>query len=277
MAVQFSVRIKAEGKSNGRPYIGKDGKAVANLIIGAIEEQTLDITGKMIAMKGLEASERVLKLNAIFFQRVVSRTPRDETYHYRDKKGHLRTHKDDGDYIQDYWTAAYGTSSPISAKYLRDNCGCTFENFNDPSEIETIYKEFRRFLGKSTSAFFKNGKGGRTFRGVRIYNDYPKDKQHELRYHLLEYGGYVGDGIIKEKERPHGVVGGRSIQAPAGMLALTKAEFEGQKFNIPTEDLFKYLKRVKKMKSYSTLKRLLKGHVRFTQDDLAKIMEVYGV
>lgn len=273
MAFKFSLKIKGEGSSNGHYYVGKDGVAFKNLLIGGIEERVLNLEGKMLAAKGLEASERILKLHAIFFQRIISRTPRDESYHWIDAKGNLKHHKDDKDYIQDYWTITYNNMR-ITAKYLKDSCGCTFDKFNDKEEIEVIYKEFKKFLGKKSSSYWS---GGKTIRALTVFNDYPKDKQHELRYHLLEFGGYMGDGIIKHNNRPHGVVGGHSIQAPAGMTALTEAEFKNGSFNVATNKLTSHLGNVQKVKSYSRLKTLLKGKVKFTQDDLAKIMEEYGV
>ena len=277
--VKFKLTVKSEGVNQRTPYIGKDGKVFTNLMIGAIENNVLDLTGKMIAAKGLEASQRVLKLSAIYFQRVVSRTPRDETYTYYDKDGVKRTHKDDGDYIQDYWTARYWRYAPITAKYLRESCGCTFETFDNPKEIEIIYREFEKvFFGAEGSRGRANKESGKTtLKGIRINCEYPDDKQHRLRYHLLEYGGYTGDGIIKDGERYHGVIGGRSVQAPSGMKALTDAEFNSSQFKSSNENLTKYLKKLKKVKDVKSVQRLLKGKIKFSDSDIAKIMELYGV
>lgn len=280
MGATFKIRVRTEGTSNRKAYVGKDGKKIRSIMIGALETRVLDLTGKMIVRSGLEASERTLWLNAIFFQRLVSRTPRDESYSYRDKEGHIHYHKDDKDYIQDYWTAKYWNYEGITAKYLRENCGCTFETINNKNEIKIIYQEFRnRFFGKEGSTGRKNKESGKTtLKGVRIFCDYPKDKQHELRYHLLEYGGYVGDGIIKEGDKNyHGVIGGRSVQAPGGMTALTEAEFAAGNFSVSNADLIKYLGKITKVKSYESLKKLLKGKVKLSKADVAKIMELYGV
>ena len=279
----FSIKVKSEGTSNPKPYVGKDGKVFANLLIGAIETKVLDVTGRMIAQSGLEASERTLWLAAIFFQRIIARTPRDENYSYRDSKGNIHYHKDDKDYIQDYWTARYWNYQGITAKYLRENCGCTFETFNDTSEIEIIYKEFRnRFFGAEGSKGRKNKESGKTtLKSVRIYCDYPKDKYHELRYHLLEFGGYTGDGIIKKgDERYHGVAGGRSIQAPSGMTAMTNAEFESGQFQVPigitsNADLLKNIG--PKQNMTQELKKILGRRKRLRADDVSRIMELYGV
>ena len=284
MAVQFKITIKSESTSRQQPYVGKDGKKVADLMIGAIRNKTLDLTGRMIAKVGLEASERVLWYAAIYFQRVISRTPRDENYSYTDDKGHKRTHEDDGDYIQNYWTAKYWNYEGITAKYLRDSCGCNFETFNNPKEIETIYREFRnRFFGKEGSRGRANKEAGKTtLKSVRIFCDYPKDKIHELRYHLLEYGGYVGDGIIKRdsgNKYYHGVANGRSIQAPKGMTALTDAEYQSGQFKAPskrahTKNLLKYIGPTQQMTK--ELEKIIGTRSRLSDSDIAKIMELYG-
>lgn len=283
MAVKFSVKVKSEGTSHQKPYIGKDGKAVANLMIGALKNSVFDLTGRMIVKAGLEASERTLWYSAVYFQRLISRTPRDENYTYLDKDGHKRSHKDDGDYIQDYWTAKYWNYEGITAKYLRENCGCNFETFNNPKEIETIYQEFRnRFFGAAGSRGRANKESGKTtLKSVRFFCDYPNDKQHELRYHLLEYGGYTGDGIIKRGDKYyHGVASGHSIQAPAGMTAMTEAEYNSGQFKAPgkrvyTKNLLKYIGSTKNMTA--EIEKILKGKTTLSNSDVAKIMSLYGV
>ena len=288
MGATFRIRVRSEGTSRRKAYVGKDGTKFRNLMIGGIEESVLDLTGKMVACTGLAASERTLMLNAIYFQRIISRTPRDESYSYRDKEGHIRYHEGEkgtpnyqNDHIQDYWTARYWRYEPITAKYLRDSCGCTFEKFNDKKEIETIYKEFRnRFFGKEGSKGRANKEEGRTvLKSVRIECEYPDDQEHKLRYHLLEYGGYVGDGIIKEGEKYlHGVVGKRSIQAPSGMTALTKAEFDAERFDVPNDQILDKMPSLSKViVDYKKVRKLLGGKRRLSKEDVAKVMEWYGV
>ena len=284
--VKYKIRVKGEGSSHRRAYTGQDGKKVRSLMIGAVEEHVLDLTGKMMASTGLAASERVLWLSAVYFQRIISRTPRDENYSYRSydkskKKWYIHYHKDDKDYIQDYWTARYGRYQPITAAYLRESCGCTFERFNDPKEIQIIYKIFRdTFFGKEGSRGRANKESGKTIlRGVRIRCEYPDDKQHKLRYHLLEYGGYVGDGVIKHgPDLPHGVAGNRSIQAPSGMTALTDAEFEQEQFNVPNSEILANLKKLSKVVvDPKKLRKLLGSKRRLSTADMALVMKEYGV
>ena len=279
----FKIRVKSEGSSGKKPYVGKDGKEFTNLMIGALESSILNLEGKMVAKAGLDASERVLWLNAIYFQRIIARTPRDETYKYVNAKGYKKTHTADDDYIQDYWTAKYWNYQGITAKYLRENCGCTFENFNDPEEIAIIYREFRnRFFGAPGSKGRKNKESGKTtLKSVRIYCDYPQDQEHKLRYHLLEFGGYVGDGIIKKgDERLHGVANGRSVQSPAGMKIVTDMEFESGQFRVPDgiQSNDAILNNIgPKQNMTKELKKILGRKKRLTSDDVNKIMELYGV
>lgn len=279
----FKLTIKSEGTSHQHPYVGKNGKEFTDLMIGKVERTVMDITGKMVASAGLAASERVLWLGAIYFQRLISRTPRDEDYSYLDERGNIHYHKDDEDYIQDYWTARYWNYQGITAQYLRDSCGCTFETFNNQEEIEVIYKEFRaRFFGAEGSRGRANKESGKTtLKSLRFYCDYPKDKVHELRYHLLEYGGYKGDGIIKNgAERYHGVVNGHSVQAPKGMTALTNAEFMSGQFAAPgkrysNRNLLKYIGPTQNMSD--ELYQIFKGRTKLTNSDVEKIMSLYGV
>ena len=279
----FKLRVRTEGTSNQKPYIGKDGTEFTQHMIGAIESRVLNLEGKMIAKSGLKASERVLWLSAIYFQRIVSRTPRDEEYKYLDNDYKNRSHTPDDDYIQDYWTARYWNYQGITAKYLRENCGCTFETFNDQNEIAIIYKEFRkRFFGAPGSKGRQNKESGKTtLKSIRIYCDYPKDQQHALRYHLLEFGGYVGDGIIKKGEKYyHGVVNGHSIQSPAGMTATTNMEFESGQFRVPdgigSNDVL--LRSIgPEQKVSKEIEKIIKDHSRISFDEIEKIMKLYGV
>lgn len=282
MGATFKLRVRTEGTSNPKAYVGKDGNQISNLMIGSLETRALDFTGQMITQVGLEASERTLWFAAIYFQRLIARTPRDENYSYRDNKGNIHYHKDDEDYIQDYWTAKYWNYEGITAKYLRDNCGCKFDVVNNQKEIKTIYNEFRnRFFGAEGSKGRANKEAGKTtIKSIRIFCDYPKDKEHELRYHLLEYGGYIGDGIIKSGERYHGVVNGHSIQAPNGMTAMTDAEFKSGQFKAPgkrvkTKNLLKHIGRSLSMTK--EIKKILKGKTKLSESDITKIMGLYGV
>ena len=288
----FQFTIRSQGSARVHPYKGKDGTVFENLLIGGIKSSVVNISGMMIAQAGLEASERVLWLGATYFQRLISRTPRDEDYKYytrndsssRIKDFIVHYHKADDDYMQDYWTARYWNYEGITAKYLRDSCGCNFENFNDPREIEIIYNEFRdRFFGTPGSrGRAEKESGKKTLKEIRFWCDYPADDEHEIRFKLLEDGGYVGDGVIKRgPDRYHGVVNEHSIQAPAGMKAITYAEFMSGQFKAPNKRVHNknYLKYIGPSVSYSKeLEKIIGfGDKYISNSDIAKIMSLYGV
>ena len=58
---------------------------------------------------------RSLIIAAIFFQRVVSRTPYDEEYTYQGKTK-IITHEPDKDYTRDYWEISYFGNKETSAQ-----------------------------------------------------------------------------------------------------------------------------------------------------------------
>ena len=271
MKPAFKLKIKHFGSSQIESYTGNDGKTFVSRIQGELENTIIDATGQMVAEKALEISRRNLFLAAMFFQRVVSRTPLDEDYYTGvDERGKPTIHHADEDRVRDSWVASYNNFK-ITAKYLRENCGCEFFVFNDRSEVKKIYQEFLKFLSKGKGL----ADGTATLKGVRIENN------HE-RFPMLEYGEYEHDGVIKKGEHyEHGVKGGFSIQAPVGMLRLTQQEFEDTAFNIPTKDLMmdgrKWQTGLKKKGSLKTVKKLLYGKKKISFKDACEIAKVYSV
>lgn len=268
MPVTFRLRVKHPGSSHIESYMGKDGKVVSSKIAGAIEEESFSIAGKLIAQAALETSRRNLFLAAMFFQRVVSRTPMDETYYAGvTKDGQPIIHKADDDYVRDAWTATYNNYK-ITAKQLREK-GIDFIKFNNRNEVKQIYNEFLNFLGKGKGLL--DGKA--VLKGVRIENT------HE-RFAMLEYGEFEKDGSIKSGEHfKHGVKGGYSVQAPVGMLRLTQQEFEDTAFNIPTKDLMidgrKWQTSLKKSGSIKTIAKMLKGKSKISFREACEIARAY--
>lgn len=266
MGASFKLKIKYPGASKIDQYVGKDGKVVTEKITGAIENHAYMVGGKKLFETALVHRERVLYLSAIFFQRVVCRTPVDEDYQWLDDEDEWQFHKKDDDVIRDYWTASYNNRK-ITAKQLKD-LGVTFDKFNDEGEIRKIYETFRKA--------FIQGKGNHDIKVVHIENT------HE-RFAQLEYGEYEHDGEPKRGEKYfHGVSGGYSVQAPHGMLRITQAEFETMSLNMGTEKLIKeYVRRsqrLNKIPSESKLKEIKrvmkKQHL--TSDDLEIIERAYS-
>lgn len=268
----FKLRIGHLGASSFESFLGNDGKAVVKKIAGGFETEVYTAAGQMLAEQSLIATQRNAFLAAMFFQRVVSRTPMDEKYSLGEKGGEEQYHIPDDDYIRDSWKASYGGKS-ITVKDLRERCGCEFIHFNDKKEVKKIYKEFLNLLGNR-----KVATGEQTLRAFRIENT------HE-RFPLLEYGEYqLGSGKIHEgKHFEHGVKGGFSIQAPVGMLRLTQQEFEDTAFNIPTSDLMKdgrlakWQTGLKKSGSLQSITKVIKGKKKVTLKECAEIARELGL
>ena len=263
--VSFKLKIKHQGSSRIDQYTGKDGKIISKKIAGAIEDDVYAIGGRRLLESAETNRERTLYLAAVFFQRVVSRTPIDEDYYYTDKNGDLQIHHKDNDVVRYSWTASYNNRKITAKDFI--GMGLTFDRFNDEGEIRKIYEAFRQA--------FIQGKGKKNIRAVHI------DNTHE-RFPMLEYGEYEHDGSLKRGEKYyHGVSNGYSVQAPRGMLRITQAEFESMSLNMSTNRLIKeYVRRsqrINKIPSESKMKevkRVMKKR-RVTDEDIEIIEKAY--
>lgn len=265
MPVSFRLKIKHAGASKVEQYSDKNGRVFSKRVAGVIEEQAINVTGRRLLETAVTNRERTLFLAAVFFQRVVNRTPVDENYYYTNAKGELVMHKKDDDAVRDYWVASYNNRK-VTAKQLRES-GISFDTFNDEGDIRKIYEAFRKA--------FIQGKGNKNIKSIHI------DNTHE-RFPMLEYGEYQGDsGVIGEAEYKHGVEGGYSVQAPHGMLRITEAEFQTMSLKMSTNKLIKeYVRRsqrINKVPSDSKMKELkriiYKGHI--NEDDLDAIERMF--
>lgn len=266
MAVIFKIKSKHQGASQIDQYTGSNGKVAAEKIAGAIEDEMIAVKGRALLVSAKTQRERTLFMAAVFFQRVVSRTPVDEDYYFQNKKGDLEIHHKDDDAVRDAWVASYNNRS-ITAKQMRE-AGITFDKFNDESEIRAIYAMFRE-------AFIMGSKNIVT---VHI------DNNHE-RFPMLEYGEYEHDGSLKKGDKYyHGVEGGYSVQAPAGMLRITQAEFQKMTLTMSTRRLIQsYVQRSQRtLKNPSPskmkeLKRILGNKTKFGENEVSAIERIYGV
>ena len=268
MAVAFKLKIKHIGSSQVDQYVGDNGKIVTEKITGAVQNTVVNVTGRKIFETMRMQRERTLFMTAVFFQRVVSRTPLDEDYEVEGKNGAIIEHKADNDSVRDAWTASYNNRK-ITAKELREK-GITFNTFNDEGEIRKIYNIFKK-------AFVQNK--NKNILAIHIENN------HE-RFPMLEYGEYSKDSKeIKEGEfYEHGIEGGYSVQAPHGMLRITEAEFQTLALNMSTKKLIKeYVQksqRTQKVPSDSKLKelkRLIFEKTNLTENDMDVIERIYGL
>lgn len=269
MGVAFKIKVKHYGASQIEQYVGKNGKILSETIKGAIEDEVVNVAGRKIFETVKQQRERTLFMAAVFFQRVVNRTPMDEDYNFTLKNGTVELHEADDDYVRDAWTASYNNRK-VTAKQLRE-AGITFEKFNDESEIRKIYNVFKK-------AFVQNKKN---ILQIHIENN------HE-RFPMLEYGEYKKDSKEIKTGRPygyeHGVEGGYSVQAPHGMLRITEAEFQTLALNMSTKKLIKeYVSRSQRTEKVPSpakmkeLKKLILDKTHLYEEDLTAIERIYGL
>lgn len=264
MPVRFKIKVSTPGASDIDSYTGADGKTVSKLIAGAMEDSVV-LTGAALLTETMESFIiRNLYLSAIFFQRVVCRTPVDEDYLYMDSKDNLEFHKKDDDSVRDAWTVSYNNAK-ITARQMMDS-GISFGTFNDRNDIDKIFELFK--------AKFLKGKS-RELRQVRISNGHK-------RFAMLEYGEYPHDNGVRGKGKYyHGTDRGYTIQAPYGMTRITEAEFQQMSLSMSTEELIgKYVKksnRLKKTPSKSKMKRLkslILDRTHLSDSDIGSAMEI---
>ena len=198
MSVTFTVSTLHSKKNN----ILKDQ------IGTAVEDAFDEVTGGFVvktAKKTLEnANATKLYIAAVFFQRVVSRTPLDENYTWT-IGNKIFEHKKDNDATRDHWWISYGKKKLCAKDYA--DC---FEVFNDKNSIDKLWNLFQ--------VTFSTEKQMRT---IRVYNDADPEK-----FNTLEYGKYkASSSVIRSGDLyEHGIKNHFSIQAPVGMLRLTEGE-----------------------------------------------------
>jgi len=271
----ITFKVKHYDKSVSRYKFDSDkDKKVAQMIGRRVMEDVMVGAAPKIARRYkytvAQHNRRAIMEAAIYFQRVVSRTPRDEHWYDPETK---KSHAPDKDYIWKAWTIKYGRSSITSAEMGED----LFDEFNDKYSINIIAEKLTLLYGGHDVIANRKTR----IKNIRIENLHP-------RFAMLEYGTYVPpDGSIKTgKERglPHGKFSGYSIQAPYGMERITRAEMaaftpemldnyfgtygsvEAENEQVPTGEQMKALRRV--MMQNGILKRHL------SPKDIEKIAEV---
>ena len=221
--VTFKVRHYDKSVSK-RVFSKVKGKEISQMVGQRVMEDVIAGTAPKIARKAkysaIVQNKRVVMETAIYFHRVVARTPKDEYYYnsYRE-----RYHSPDNDYVWKSWTikSLGGRRVGITAGELGEQL---FEIFNDLSAISTIYNLIMKSLGDE---FFKEKRKKKVgvISKVRRLKTVKVENTH-ARYAQLEYGGYkCNEAPIKEGPKyQHGIVHGYSVQAPYGMERITRAE-----------------------------------------------------
>lgn len=299
MAVTFKLKIKAaSGFSTSK--VSKDGKEISQLVTTSVEQDVAGLVGSAVLESVAQHNRRVIAKAAIFFQRAVSRTPKDETYY--DNRFHIY-HKADDDDVWKHWKLLYWRRE-VTAEQMGLSLFDKAEDFNNKAKINSVINFITDALfgGEANLAKRKT-----KIRSIRIENNHP-------RFAMLEYGGYEGYldnhnegmsrayGSLPKGNRPkydkygdktrgmakigekyvHGIVGGYSYQAPMGMLRITQAEI----MTMRVEDFDKWFssnykrntKDIQKVPSAKAAKKILgviKNQKNLSDADIDAIMKTY--
>lgn len=203
------MSIKTTCKINGQTFSAKGKNSMSLYKKGLNAATALGFT-KALAKTKPASERRQFLIIAIFFQRLCARTPFDEEYHTKHAPNGV--HKPDNDYTRYHWYIKMGNNKPVYASDMIGAIGFdVFEKFNDEASIKAI----QDYLMKR-------------FEGKKLYkNFYIKNDADIEKFNLLEYGGYKTPRyprIKKGKKYKHGLKNGHSVQAPAGMMRITKGE-----------------------------------------------------
>lgn len=214
-SVTFKVKHYDKSVSRYKLDEGK-GKKLAQMVGQKVMEDVMvgaasKISGKYKFTVAQHNRRAVLEA-AIYFQRVVCRTPKDEKYYNPETK---KMHYADKDFVWKSWSIKYWGKT-LTAEQMGEYL---FEDFNDKSSINTIAQIITNDLFRGEDRL-TNRKT--RIRNIRIENLHP-------RFAMLEYGTYDPPDSAsiktgKEKGLPHGKVRGYSVQAPYGMERITRAE-----------------------------------------------------
>lgn len=218
MSSSWSIKLKtADGFTSKKVLRKGDDKMVSQLVTSSIKNDVAVMVAKAVEETVLQHNERVVTQAAIFFQRVVTRTPKDETYYDPTVKVF---HKADDDYVWKHWTIKYWrrslTAEEIGAKYFENE-----KDFNNKAKIQAIANIIKEKLFNFKSYDFEHRPT--RIKGIRFENTHP-------RFAQLEYGMYEWNDTKAKKgvssKHYHGIQNQHSVQAPYGMYRITQAEME---------------------------------------------------
>lgn len=222
MSSSWKIKVKtANGFTSQKTLRSGDNKMVSQLVTSSIKDDVTVMIAKEVEETVRQHNERVITQAAIFFQRVVTRTPKDETYYDPNVKVF---HKADDDYVWKHWTIKYWrrslTAEEIGAKYFESE-----KDFNNKAKIQAIADIIKDKLFNFKSYDFEHRPT--RIKGIRFENTHP-------RFAQLEYGMYEWSDTVPKKgsykghpsKHYHGIQNHASVQAPYGMYRITQAEME---------------------------------------------------
>lgn len=277
MGVSFNIKVKHYDSSvSVRKFSAERGKKIAQIIGRKLEEDVVKVVAPKVVEKVWEHNERVITQIALFFQRVVSRTPKDERYFNYNNK---RVHTPDDDFVWKHWKIRYWGKELSVLDITVTDMYFLESRFSDKNAIEIVKNAIIRKLFRGEENFLKRKA---KIRNIRIENDHP-------RFAMLEYGTYKipARRISKGLESYHGIQNGYSVQAPYGMLRITQAEIA----NMSTKEIDSWCNEtfedkkinVSKVPSKAEMKKLVKimtqngiSKRHLSNKDIDAIMEVYS-
>lgn len=211
-----SIKVKTPTKS----WEAKQGVIYNDVITKEVKSRVANIVLGELSASARIAIEREISILATFFQRVVARTPIDESYEITlvDKKGNERkkVHKIDRSVCQDSWYITDGNVK-ITAKQMKAIDDRMFWNVNDNYMVNQIKKIIKEKFKVTSKTNFVVGNDNDHFK--RLEEGYSK---------------WFNDHVAATKSvaglyRDHGVKNMHSIQAPVGMWRISLAELEVMK------------------------------------------------
>ena len=207
------MKIKTPTKSWEIKDSVKNNAAIEN----EIKYKVASVVLPKLAITAQRSIDRQISIMATFFQRLVARTPIDESYEvtYVDKKGNekKRKHTIDRSVCQDSWYITDGKVK-VTAAQMKAVDKNIFWNVNERYSVDEVKKILKEKFVITDKTEFVIG----------------NDNDH---YDRLEkgYSKWFNDGISAKKSvgglrRDHGVKNMHSIQAPVGMWRITYSELE---------------------------------------------------
>lgn len=215
MGITLTMKVPKRGTHSLKTTHGSFGTVLSDYL----EKAAMNLEVKGIIHAGESMNIHKLYTAAVFFQRVVTRTPVDEPYSYggtdsvTGKEGTWE-HVPDEDYTRNHWRASYG-NSVVTAKEITDMKSDAFSVLSDKEDVSMIFDLFySKFIPRN----------GAILHNITITNDSDK-------FSLLEYGEYRKTSSTKKEGEgefhyEHGITNSHAAHAPRGMLRVTEAEFD---------------------------------------------------
>ena len=265
-----TIKIKTPTKSW---ELSKEAK-YNNAILEDIKYKTSKIVLEKMSNNMKVEIDKQISILATFFQRVVARTPIDESYEITtvDKNGkeHTRTHKIDNSVCQDSWYITDGKIR-ITSKQMKAVDDRMFWNVSDKYSVDQIKKILKEKFVITDKTVFTIGNENDHFK--RLEEGYSK---------------WFNDGISAKKSvgglrRDHGVKNMHSIQAPVGMWRISLAELEVMKNSTAASPLtsryraqrWRTMNKIPNKTKLAEFARLLATKGNITYKDIVRYIEEY--